>query len=254
MAHRAFFSFHYKHDVHRAWQIRNVNKFIDVEDAGFYDEGEYRKAKAGGDAAIRRMIDGHLNRSTVTVVLIGTYTWSRPWVLYEIKESVRLHLGLIGIRIHDLEGPVLGNPYAPWGPSPEGLLPYVPPPGSMPIYSWDPKEGGFAEAIEEAHQRGRLLRAFSPPPKPALPPPPQSYIPRASLTSYCLPLPPAPDPYSTGAIAQALLDAAARKPTPPPSWPPYTLQSLIYRTVADRQANPTAAFVEGALKALLDRK
>jgi hypothetical protein len=88
MARRVFFSFHYDRDVWRANQVRNANVVLGTDTAGFFDHSEYLKAKAQGDDAIRRMILGHLNNTSVTVVLIGTLTWTRPWVQFEIKESL----------------------------------------------------------------------------------------------------------------------------------------------------------------------
>jgi hypothetical protein len=53
--------------------------------AGFFDHSEYEAAKARGDEAIRRMILRHLDNTSVTVVLIGTYTAVRPWVQFEMN-------------------------------------------------------------------------------------------------------------------------------------------------------------------------
>jgi MTH538 TIR-like domain (DUF1863) len=86
MARRVFFSFHFDRDVWRANQVRNANVVLGTDTAGFFDHSEYLKAKAQGDDAIRRMILGHLNNTSVTVVLIGTLTWTRPGVQLEIKE------------------------------------------------------------------------------------------------------------------------------------------------------------------------
>ncbi len=39
------------------------------------------------------MIRGHLKDTTVTVVLIGTGTANRPWVKYEIEQSIARRTG-----------------------------------------------------------------------------------------------------------------------------------------------------------------
>ncbi len=78
MARRVFFSFHYKFDIFRANQVRNANVVAGPDVAGFFDHSEYQDAKAQGDEAIRRMILRHLDNTSVTVVLIGTYTAARP--------------------------------------------------------------------------------------------------------------------------------------------------------------------------------
>jgi hypothetical protein len=49
------------------------------------------------------MILSHLERTTVTVVLIGEKTAKRPWVRYEIEQSIARQNGLLGIEIHHLK-------------------------------------------------------------------------------------------------------------------------------------------------------
>jgi hypothetical protein len=105
MARRAFFSFHYERDIWRSCIVRNswVTK-PDREDAGFWDESLWEAAKKKGDDAVQRMIDEGLKGTSVTVVLIGTETWSRKWVKYEIEKSHERENGLLGVYIHNIEG------------------------------------------------------------------------------------------------------------------------------------------------------
>lgn len=101
MARRTFFSFHYQRDVWRASIVRNswlTQK--DREEAGFFDASLWESAKTTGDAAIRRLINGALAGTSATAVLIGTDTWSRPWVTYEIIESWNRGNRLVGIYVH----------------------------------------------------------------------------------------------------------------------------------------------------------
>jgi hypothetical protein len=168
MARRVFFSFHYEHDNFRANQVRNANVVVGPDVAGFFDHSEYEEAKKKGDEAIRRMILGHLDRTSVTVVLIGRHTASRPWVLYEIAESIKRKNGLLGIYIDHL--------WAPGDPppsvlarilSPTRILPPKPmdlPGVEFPHYIWDGDVRRFAQAIEQAGQRSDKLR--QPPPAP----------------------------------------------------------------------------------------
>ena len=44
-----------------------------------------------------------LKNTTVTVVLIGTETASREWVLYEIRESWKRGNAIVGVRIHGIK-------------------------------------------------------------------------------------------------------------------------------------------------------
>jgi hypothetical protein len=154
MARRVFFSFHYDRDVFRANQVRMANVVAGPDAAGFFDHSEYEEAQKYGQEAIRRMILRHLDNTTVTVVLIGTYTWLRPWVQYEIAESINRKNGLLGIRIHHLQDHR--------GQTSEiGVVPLVPTGVTFPIYTWASAAGGFAEAIEAAGLRAEAMKRAS---------------------------------------------------------------------------------------------
>jgi len=155
MARRVFFSFHYDRDVFRANQVRNANVVLGPDVAGFFDHSEYEDAKKRGDEAIRRMILGHLDNTSVTVVLIGTFTSLRPWVRFEIAESVKRKNGLLGIRIHHLKDGT-GATSAPGG------VPTVPAGIAFPVYTWEASVGGFGDAIETAGQRSDALKRQRP--------------------------------------------------------------------------------------------
>src|SRR5207249_4057700 len=103
MARRVFFSFHYDRDIWRANQVRMANVVAGPDVAGFFDHSEYEEAKKAGADGIRKMILNHLRNTTVTVVLIGTQTASRPWVGYEIEQSALRNNGFLGVHIHHLK-------------------------------------------------------------------------------------------------------------------------------------------------------
>jgi|SRR5208282_1766372 len=108
MARSVFFSFYYKKDVSRANQVRNswVTKG-DKEAAGFTDAAAFEEVEKGGDAAIKKWINGQLSGTSVTVVLIGSETNQREYVKYELQKSYEKGNGMLGIYIHqckDLSG------------------------------------------------------------------------------------------------------------------------------------------------------
>lgn len=103
MARRVFFSFHYQRDVWRINQIRNIPNVTGCAAAGFQDASLWEEAKKKGDAAIKRMIDGALNNTSVTVVFIGNKTAGRKFINYEIEQSIERGNGIVGIQIHHLE-------------------------------------------------------------------------------------------------------------------------------------------------------
>jgi len=104
MARCVFFSFHFE-DSWKVNQVRNANVVHGVDKAGYIDHSEYLEAERKGDAALKRLIDQKIERTTVTVVLIGHRTAYRSWVRYEIDKSIERGNGLLGIYIHRLRDP-----------------------------------------------------------------------------------------------------------------------------------------------------
>lgn len=160
MARRVFFSFHFENDVWRANQIRNANVVAGADVAGFFDHSEYEEAKRKGDGEIKRLIRAKLQNTSVTVVLIGLLTASRPYVQYEIQQSIARNNGLLGIYIHHLKDQ-RGFAASPF----RGATPAVPPSVEFPAYDWDGDLRRFAQAIEEAGKRADKLR--NPPSSPS---------------------------------------------------------------------------------------
>jgi MTH538 TIR-like domain (DUF1863) len=52
---------------------------------------------------LKRLINSGLEQTSVTCVLIGTETWKRPWVRYEILKSYERGNALPGIHINGIE-------------------------------------------------------------------------------------------------------------------------------------------------------
>lgn len=107
MARKVFFSFHYKNDVWRAFQVRNSWVTQGKEASGFLDAADFEKVEKEGEAAIKRWIDSQLVGTSVTVVLIGSDTCNRPYVQYELLKSYSKGNGIVGVYIHqqkDKEG------------------------------------------------------------------------------------------------------------------------------------------------------
>ncbi len=103
MARKVFFSFKYKQDVWRAMIVRNSGVIKGVEKAGFIDAADFESLERQGYAAIKRWIDGQLQNTSVTVVLVGEKTCSSRWVRYEIEASKARGNGLLGIDISKIE-------------------------------------------------------------------------------------------------------------------------------------------------------
>jgi hypothetical protein len=103
MARRTFFSFHHQRDVVRAGQVRNSWVTQDREAAGFWDAAEWESVRKKDKATIEKWIDEQMKGTSVTVVLIGAETSTRPHVDYEIVQSHKSNKGMLGIYIHKIK-------------------------------------------------------------------------------------------------------------------------------------------------------
>jgi hypothetical protein len=101
-----FYSFHYDNDVFRVQQIRNMGA---LEDNKPVSHNDWETVKKGGDKAIEKWINENMNYRSCVVVLIGTDTYKRPWVKYEIQRAWEEGRGLLGIYINNLKDPKTGT-------------------------------------------------------------------------------------------------------------------------------------------------
>jgi len=100
MARRVFYSFHYKPDVMRVSQVRNIGKLEDNKPAS---DNAWETVKSGKDLAIKRWITSQMKGRSCTVVLVGENTANRKWINHEIIKSWNEGMGIVGIRIHGLK-------------------------------------------------------------------------------------------------------------------------------------------------------
>lgn len=100
MKRRVFFSFHYRPDIWRASQVRNIGA---LDGNSPVSDNNWEQVKRGGDTAIERWIEGQMKYRSCTVVLVGSNTAHRKWINYEIVKSWNDGMGVVGIHIHGLE-------------------------------------------------------------------------------------------------------------------------------------------------------
>jgi hypothetical protein len=118
MAKRVFFSFYYQDVIDfRANVVRQhwLTK-PDRESAGFFDASIWESAKRTGPIAVKRLINSGLDGTSVTCVLIGSETYRRPWVRYEILKSFRRDNSLLGVHVNAIKGK--DQQIKPHGPNP----------------------------------------------------------------------------------------------------------------------------------------
>ena len=106
MAKRVFFSFHYQdvidfraNVVRQHWMTKP-----DREEAGFFDASLWESAKRIGGVAVKRLVNDGLDGTTVTCVLVGSDTYARPWVRYELLKSFRKGNSQLSVHINSIKG------------------------------------------------------------------------------------------------------------------------------------------------------
>lgn len=101
MARSVFYSFHYQNDISRVMVVRNRWVTMGTQTiSGIIDHADFEKIQRQGDVSIKRWIDQQLNGTSATVVLIGADTLKRPYVQYEICESLKRGNAIVGVYIH----------------------------------------------------------------------------------------------------------------------------------------------------------
>jgi hypothetical protein len=111
MFKKIFFSFHYN-DIEgiKGNTVRShINK---TEILGFCDRSLWNMEGKMSFDNIKKKIDKALETSDTTIVLIGSHTFSRFWVRYEIVKSLRQGNKLLGIHINPITDIKAGpNPF-----------------------------------------------------------------------------------------------------------------------------------------------
>ena len=97
--HRVFFSFEYNKDYWRTVQICNLGK---VSDDFLFPDSAWKEVRVKTNAAIKKWIDEQIAMCDCVVVLIGSTTATRKWILYEIERAYELHKGLVGIYVNKI--------------------------------------------------------------------------------------------------------------------------------------------------------
>jgi hypothetical protein len=116
---RVFFSFHYA-DIMRVNNVRMCGEFLTDQGRkieGFYDGSLWERRKLDGPESIKNLIREGVQNSSAICVLIGSETWVRPWVRYEIARAVIDGRGLLAAHINSINHHQLRVPHL-LGPNP----------------------------------------------------------------------------------------------------------------------------------------
>lgn len=128
---RIFISFDHD-DAEQVSGFMGLRQILDSFD--FYNHKLDRRIQSADTAYVTRVIrEEYIRPASVAVVLIGNQTADRPWVRWEIAESIRQGKGILGIRLKNSFGSI-----------PQGVPPNA-------VGGWEPDK--FASWIEWAYQQ-----------------------------------------------------------------------------------------------------
>jgi MTH538 TIR-like domain (DUF1863) len=101
---KAFFSFHYDdvmrvNVVRNAWRITHPDSILT---SSFYDSSLWEARQIEGDDAVKRLIREGVEYTSTVCALIGSETWSRRWVRYEIARAIIDGRGLLGLHLNSI--------------------------------------------------------------------------------------------------------------------------------------------------------
>jgi hypothetical protein len=101
MARSVYFGFHYE-DVSsfRANVVRNSWVTMKKGAGNFIDKSIWEEAQRKGPAALKKLIGEGLQGTSVTIILVGSETFDRRWVKYEIIKSFTEGKGILPIYIN----------------------------------------------------------------------------------------------------------------------------------------------------------
>jgi hypothetical protein len=76
----------------------------DREAAGFFDASIWEETKKSGETGLKNLIHNGLKNTSNTCILVGTETYKRPWVIYEIFKSIDVGNHLFAVNINGIKG------------------------------------------------------------------------------------------------------------------------------------------------------
>lgn len=102
---KAFFSFHFD-DVLRVNVVRNAWKITHPDNAlmrSFYDSSLWESKKLESAEALKKLIREGVSYTSTVCVLVGSETWARRWVRYEIARAIIDGRGLLAVHLNSIK-------------------------------------------------------------------------------------------------------------------------------------------------------
>lgn len=98
--HRIFVS--YQHSRDQVFYEAFSRTFHDTHEAVFDNSLERRIDSDDVDYVIRRIRENYIHGTSCTIVLVGSETWARKYVDWEVKATLEKEHGLIGVQLPTL--------------------------------------------------------------------------------------------------------------------------------------------------------
>jgi hypothetical protein len=101
---KGFFSFHYAdimrvNNVRQSWKVNCPGR---DDKRQFFDRSLWESVQRKNPEGLKNLIRTGMAHASVVCVLVGSETWCRPWVRYEIARSVIDKKGLLAVHINSL--------------------------------------------------------------------------------------------------------------------------------------------------------
>jgi len=116
---KAFFSFHFD-DIMRVNNVRNAWKIIHPDSSlnrSFYDSSLWEARKLTTPESIKQLIRAGVLGTSAVCILVGSMTWDRRWVRYEIARAIIDGRGLLAVHLNNI------SHHRTKGPDPHGRNP-----------------------------------------------------------------------------------------------------------------------------------
>ena len=101
---KVFFSFYFD-DIMRVNVVRNAWKITHPDNAlmrSFYDSSLWESRKLEGPESLKQLIRNGVDYTSAVCVLVGSETWLRRWVRYEIARAIVDGRGLLAVHINSI--------------------------------------------------------------------------------------------------------------------------------------------------------
>jgi hypothetical protein len=101
---KVYFAFHFDdimrvNNVRQAWRIEHPDA---PQMRSFYDSSLWESRQLESPESLKSLICDGVERTSAVCVLVGSNTWSRRWVRYEIARAVIDGRGLLAVHLNNL--------------------------------------------------------------------------------------------------------------------------------------------------------